>query len=188
MTPLCSEAVTHVINLSIESKTFPATWKPLLIFPTHKKGPKTDGRPVAHINELGKLCEYAVNEQLVELMTQNDLWHDSHHRGLQHHSIETAHLTLRNQLLNSETKDLLSGILMIGQKAAFDIIDHNIVTMKMKAYKCQEEAISWFKSYLSSRHHRSRVQSKDSQDMGTGENDILQGSVLGLTLYLEGEP
>ena len=40
--PLICEAMCHVIHLLFSQKRFPEIWKPLLIFPTYKKGKKTD--------------------------------------------------------------------------------------------------------------------------------------------------
>ena len=38
--PLVEDALLHLVNLSIESKTFASNWKPQLIMPLHKKKEK----------------------------------------------------------------------------------------------------------------------------------------------------
>ena len=53
-------AVTHIVNLSISSRTFPDAWKKVKVIPLHKKddllNPK-NYRPVAMIPILSKVLE-----------------------------------------------------------------------------------------------------------------------------------
>ena len=91
--PLIEDALLHLVNLSIRTSCFSRLWKHQLIFPHHKKKDKLltkNYRPVSHLVEIGQLTEQAVNFQLVEHFTTNNLFHRNHHGGLANHSTTTA--------------------------------------------------------------------------------------------------
>ena len=55
--PILEDAIHHLVNLSIQKKTFAKPWKIQLVMPLHKKGDKHLGSnysPVSHIVEIGK--------------------------------------------------------------------------------------------------------------------------------------
>ncbi len=46
-------------------------------------------------------------------------------------------------------KDHMNGVILSDLRKAFDLIDHQILLLKLSIYKCSDESIKWFKSYLS---------------------------------------
>ena len=74
-------AVTHIINLSISSRTFPEAWKKVKIIPLHKTddllNPK-NYRPVAIIPILSKILEKVISNQMTKYLTENALIHPNH--------------------------------------------------------------------------------------------------------------
>ena len=74
--PLIEDSLIHLVNLSIVTNTFADVWKHLNVHPQHKKGETTDRknqRPISHIQEVGKMVERAVAEQILNYMTENKL-------------------------------------------------------------------------------------------------------------------
>ena len=73
-----SIAVTHIVNLSIQTSTFPTLWKHAKVIPLFKRGsedqfaPKSY-RPVALLPVISKVFEKAVFSQLVDLLEKNNL-------------------------------------------------------------------------------------------------------------------
>ena len=60
---MLTPAITHIINLSIEYKIFPSSWKTAKIIPLHKKQDKTfpqNYRPVALLPVFSKITEKAI--------------------------------------------------------------------------------------------------------------------------------
>ena len=51
-------------------------------------------------------------------------------------------------------KDELTGVLIIDLCKAFDLVDHSLLLHKLDIYRCNEDAVTWFTSYLSERTHR----------------------------------
>ena len=91
--PIIEDSLMHLVNLSIKQSKFAANWKPQLIHPFHKKNDKhrmENYRPVSHLVQVGKMCEYAINLQILEHFTQYNLFHQNHHGSLAHHSTATA--------------------------------------------------------------------------------------------------
>ena len=46
----------------------------------------------------------------------------------------------------------LSAALLLDLSATFDVVDHKILTEKLKLYNFDPEAVAWFQSYLENRH------------------------------------
>ena len=74
--PLIEDALLHLVNLSIRTRTFSSFWKHQLIYPQHKKQSKLlakNYRPVSHLVEIGLLVEKAVSFQVVDHFLDNNL-------------------------------------------------------------------------------------------------------------------
>ena len=67
-------------------------------------------------------------------------------------------------------------------KKAFDLIDHQILLKKMKTYQLSDNAIQFFKSYISQRKQKVFVAGHYSPE-GSVKVGVPQGSVLGLLLF-----
>ena len=185
--PFIEDALLHLINLSFSSKTFSEQWKPQLIFPLHKKGVKHDVknfRPVSHLVEVGKMAEYAVYEQVVTHFTMHKLFHDNHHGGLSGHSTATALIQLVDMWLEASDVTQLSATLLLDQSAAYDLVDHQILLEKLKAYNFDESAVHWFQSYLSNRSQLVQVESKQSELCQLDDHAVPQGSILGGLMFI----
>jgi len=66
---------------------------------------------------------------------------------------------------------------------AFDVVNHKILLTKLKYYKCDDLAISWFKSYLTNRCQKVRLGLAESK-MEKVQSGVPQGSILDPLLFL----
>ena len=78
---------------------------------------------------------------------------------------------------------LLTGLISIDLKNAFDTVDHEIFCQKLDHYGAVSKEISWFKSYLSNRKQYCRISGVDS-NINDINVRVPQGSCLGLLLFL----
>ena len=67
------------------------------------------------------------------------------------HSIESAFILKIDSWLKAINDGKFVGCLMVDFRKAFDLVDHNLLLQKLRLYKCDENSLSWFNSYLSKR-------------------------------------
>ncbi len=81
--------------------------------------------------------------------------------GFRHqHSTETALLSSTNEWLFNMDRGLLSGVLFLDLKKAFDTVDHHILLSKLELYGIKGTSLKWFESYVSGRSQICSVNSK----------------------------
>ena len=80
-------------------------------------------------------------------------------------------------------KGLLNGVILIDLKKAFDTIDHEIILKKLTKYGVDQDALKWFKSYLTNRIQRCSVNNhlSSANPLKCG---VPQGSMIGPLLFL----
>ena len=100
-----------------------------------------------------------------------------------YHSTETALLRMRNDILVSMNKQQVTLLVFLDLSAAFDTVDHDILLRRLEyKFGIKDQAVTWFKSYLSNRSQRIVISSarSDSFDLKFG---VPQGSCLGPMLF-----
>ena len=125
------------------------------------------------------MVEYIVGEQILQHFLNNRLFHPNHHGSLPNHSTATALIQLTDMWIQAAEKRELSGVCMIDQSAAYDLLDHDIFLKKLLLYKFDRSAINWVDSYLSNRIQCVKVESKTSSFIDCETSGVPQGSVLG---------
>ena len=99
------------------------------------------------------------------------------------HSTETACLELIDKLTNKLHNKEIPFCIFIDLSKAFDTLNHSILLRKLKYYGLDNNAISWFKSYLTDRKQYVEIDGVKSQikSLSTG---VPQGSTLGPLLFI----
>ena len=139
-------ALTHVINLSLNSMTFPNVWKLAKVIPLLKKGdPLSPGnyRPVALLSILSKVLEKVVFRQVVEYMEGNSLIHPSHHGSRAKHITCTAVIEMFDTWAESVERGDMAGVMMLDLSAAFDLVDHQLLLQKLELLGFDQSAVVW---------------------------------------------
>ena len=179
-------ALTHIINLSITTKTFPASWKRSKVIPLHKKedllNPK-NYRPVAIIPIFSKVLERVIFNQMVAYITDNSLIHPNHHAYRAGHNTTTALLQMYDVWLDSLEKGEMAGVCFLDMSAAFDIVDHSLLLKKLSMYGFESDMVDWISSYLSDRVQCVSIDGCVSK-LQHVQHGVPQGSILGPLLYI----
>ena len=184
---------THIVNHSLCSGSFPATFKIAEVIPLIKKSTldpellnTCSYRSVSNLKFLSKVTEKAAIKQLQNYLGENKLYPELQSAYRKDHSCETALLRVMNDLLLTvdDRKDAV--LVLLDLSAAFDTIDHDVLTQWLTfKYGVCETALNWFDSYIRGRKQVIRIAEtkSESHDLLTG---VPQGSVAGpqiFTLY-----
>ena len=75
------------------------------------------------------------------------------------------------------------GCVLVDFRKAFDLVDHKILLKKLQCYKCSENCLKWFESYLTNRTQRVSLNNNVSEPEHV-TCGVPQGSILGPLLFL----
>ena len=176
--------ISHVVNSSLSSATFPRSMGCALITPILKK-PSLDRndlanyRPVSNISFISKIIEKVVSNQLKDYLCQNNLIEMYQSAYVANRSTETALLKVRSDILNAVDRREVVFLVMLDLSAAFDTIDHDMLLRHLEGgFGISGKALQWIKSYLESRMYQVQIDGvySDKCNLDTG---VPQGSVLG---------
>ena len=184
--PQLLPVITHIVNLSISTQTFPESWKTAKIIPLHKKKSELSPEnycPVSLLSSVSKIAERAIFEQLVNYFEKNDLIHPSHHGFRSGHNTTTALIEMMDLWVENFEEGKISAVVTLDMSAAFDLVDKDIFLQKLSAYKAGESVVNWVKSYLSGRKQRVYIDGCLSEELSV-ETGVPQGSILGPLFYV----
>ena len=180
--------ITTIINLSLESGTFPLSFKEAHVTPLLKKSNLPvnnlkNYRPVSNLSFISKIIEKVVSNRLQGHINSNKLNNPMQSAYRKSHSTETALLRVHNDISVSLDKGHVTALTLLDLSTAFDTIDHNTLTNRLAEwYGVSGMALAWFKSYLYGRHQRIKID-KSFSDYSLLEHGVPQGSVLGPLLF-----
>ena len=186
--PIVSASLSYIINRSLTTGIFPNDWKVARVTPIYKDDIKTNPnnyRPISVLPIVNKLIERIVFNQLYAFLMRHDLLADAQSGFRPCHSTLTALLDITNDWFSNMDNGLLTGVLFLDLRKAFDTVDHEnlILLKKLNFYGVDSISLKWFQSYLTDRKQRTYVNGSLS-DYGSTVCGFPQGSILGPLLFL----
>ena len=95
-----------------------------------------------------------MHKHLLKYLDRFNLIH-THQSGFRpQHSCQSALTCLVDRLLSSINDSKLNGVVFLGLKKAFDLIDHQILLKRMKTYQLSDNAIQFFNHILAKENRR----------------------------------
>ena len=131
----------------------------------HKKGSIHDinnYRPISILPVVSKILEKHVSSTFYTFLNEHNLLNPKQSGFRTQHSCQAALTLMTEEWLNAMHKGELTGVLMIDLCKAFD---HSLLLRKLKIYRCRENALTWFTSYLSERTQRVAINGKISNPL-----------------------
>ncbi|CAB4032180.1 Hypothetical predicted protein [Paramuricea clavata] len=183
---ILSPSLTRIFNRSLSMGIYPTDWKMAKVLPIFKNGEKCDlsnYRPISIISAVAKVFGRTVYDQFYSYLTSNNLLSNYQSGFRASYSTVTALLESTNNWCVNIDKGLLNGVIFIDLKKAFDTIDHEILIRKLKCYGVDDNALSWFNSYLNNRKQKCYVNGKLSGSRSISHG-VPQGSIIGPLLFL----
>lgn len=185
--PAISPSLTKLLNHCLSSLSFPSVWKIARVTPVFKKnGGKYDKhnyRPISVLPVLSKLLEKHICEHLYSYLKTNGLLHRLQSGFRKSFSTETALLRIVDQMLLDLDKDNVTGLVFVDYKKAFDLIDHDLLLLKLKSLGVGEDLLPIFRDYLSGRTQYVDIDGHYSTKRAVSLG-VPQGSILGPVLFL----
>ena len=106
---------------------------------------------MAIIPILSYILERAMFIQVIEYMTTNNLLHPNHHTYKKNHNTTTALIQMYDTWVEAADRGEMTGVCLLDQSAAFDVVDPDLFLEKLKLYGFQQDTTKRVRSYLSGR-------------------------------------
>ena len=187
----CSDVLLPIINLifnnCIQTCQLPAEWKCAVVTPLYKnKGDKGDinnYRGISVLPPIAKLFEKVLAEQINIYFVQNKLFYNCQHGFRANFSCETALHEVISKINNNTDKKLISLLLFVDFRKAFDLVDIDLLLLKLFHYGFNNDALKLMRDYFSNRQQLIKLRDSLS-DISEIVLGVPQGSVLGPLLFI----
>ena len=186
----CNEFVpllTFFFNHCIDNNKFPDEWKCAIVTPLFKnKGDNDDVnnyRGISVLPPIAKIFEKILAAQITIYLKMNNILFNGQHGFRSGHSCETALHELISDLNLNRDKRLISLLLFIDFRKAFDTVDARKLLRKLLHYGFDNSALDLITNYFISRFQSVRVKGKRTPLMSI-RLGVPQGSVLGPLFFL----
>lgn len=183
---LIAKSLCHIFNLCFEECVYPNLWKIAKVTPLSKNcresftGPNS--RPISILPVLSKLLEGIVFKQIQHYFAENSINSDVQHAYKAGYSTSTALTSLTDDWLKQIDGKSVVGVVLLDFSAAFDVIDHELLLMKLLSYGFKDSATDFMRSYLANRKQCVMFNGTFS-NIETLQCGIPQGSCLGPLLF-----
>ena len=182
-------AITDIINQSLRTGVFPASFKSALVVPTLKK-PNLDPDCLSHYRLISnlpfasKVLERVVCRQLLNHLHVNSLLASRQSAYRPSYGVETALTRVQNDLLQSLDDGNEEILVLLDLSSAFDTLDHGMLLHRLKVtFGVSGIPADWFTSYLHDREQRVIVHGVMSEAIPIRWG-VPQGSVIGPLLFI----
>ena len=143
----------EIVNKSLQTGNFPDDLKVALVRPLLKKTNldlvEKNYRPVSNLQYISKLIEKAVNIQLNDHITTNNLMEPMQSAYRAGHRTETALIKVKADILNAIDNKEVVCLVLLDLLAAVDMDDHQILLERLKImFGLTGAVIDWITSYL----------------------------------------
>lgn len=181
-----SPVLSYIINLSFSTGCFPEKLKQSVVVPIYKKQNSfhiNTIRPISLLCVFSKIIEKLMNIRLLKYLNNFSFFSKNQFGFTKGKSTDDALLNVCNQIYSSINDNKKTTGLFIDFKNAFDLVNHNILLMKLEAVGVRGVALDWFTSFLSNRRQSVRVGGCLSSSLQVRAG-VPQGSVLSATCFL----
>ena len=177
-----------LVNMSLKEGSIDGLLKTADIIPTIKDlgldpNDLKNYRPISNLSFLGKLIERVVLRRLNEHMARHELDVPEQSAYKKFNSTETISVKVMNDLLVGFDSNSATVLIMLDLSSAFDTVSHKkLLYILYHEMKIGGTALRWFKSFLTDRRQRIRLESVLSETIVLMFG-VPQGSVLGPVLF-----
>jgi len=179
--------LTHIYNNSVSNGVFPKSLKVSKIIPIFKSGSKqtlTNYRGIALVNTFSKIFEKLTSDRLISYLADNQFFYQHQYGFLPKRSTSQAILQVVNSVSDAINSSEVCLAVFLDIQKAFNTVDHQIMLGKLENAGIRGTALKWFKSFMTGRTQRVLVGSSLSNNILEICIGVLQGSILGVILFI----
>ena len=179
------DKIQLLFQRSINSGVFPRKWAIGFVNILPKSGNLSNPgnwRPITQTCIPAKLLEKTIQTRLMKILLQEGLIDDNQYGFVPNRSTQLAVMETVCDLYRAMNSNLVTGILFLDVRKAFDSLNHKILISKLKNIGLENNIIEWFNSYLD-RKQILRYKGVSSNELNV-ISGIPQGSILGPTLFI----
>ena len=177
--------IVHLVNVCIETNTFPNLWKNSFLLPIPKVPSPSelkDLRPISILPTLSKVIERILDRQTRIYVERYGILPQEQSGFRSDHSCATALLKVTDDILAAADRGVLTALILLDYSKAFDKINHGLLLAILGYLGFGDNACQLINSYLSGRTQSVRLNSNVSERLGVSAG-VPQGSILGPLLF-----
>ena len=181
-----SKWLSILINLSYRVSIFPDILKVAKVTPIHKKDSKLSHmnyRPISLLSVVSKIYEKTLYVRMYSFLSHHNLLYDKQFGFRSSYSTIHALTDITENIKNLLDSQFYVCGIFVDLEKAFDTVNHNILTDKLKWYGFRGQTNLLLKSYLNNRKQFVSINGFDS-NINTIKCGVPQGSCLGPLLFL----
>ncbi len=182
-----AKPLTHIINLSFMHGSMPDQTKISKTIIIHKGGATNlldQFRGVSLINSFSKIHEKIIYTKLLNFLESNKFFQERQYGFRKKRSTLHAILDLTNRLTQVLASGRVAMAILLDVRKCFDMLDRDILLGKLEHFGIRGRALDLFKSYFRDRKQRVFFNGTFSQTLEDILWGVLQGSILGVILFL----
>ena len=180
------DVLTHVFNLSVCNGVFPCELKLAKCIPLFKSDNCmliNNYRPVSLLPVFSKILEKLMYDRLLSFVNKHKLLYKYQFGFREKHGTDIALIVLIDKIVAALNNDEIVLGVYLDLSKAFDIVNHEILIIKLYKYGIRGIVLEWLKSYLSGRSQYVSYCNHDSSSMSV-KCGVPQRSILGPLLFL----
>ncbi len=180
-----SHQLTYIFNLSFSQGVFPKLLKSAIVVPIFKGGSHVDPsnyRPISILTTFSKLLEKLFYNRLLKFINNNNTLHNNQFGFRSNKSTSMAIANVLSSIIDKSNSNKKVVFVLLDLKKAFDFINHDLLTVKLKHYGIRGLPLSWITSYLSHRSQKTKVNGSFSNPHFITAG-VPQGSIISPLLF-----
>jgi hypothetical protein len=184
--PVISTALTHLINLSLQTGIVPDELKIAKVIPIYKSNDPSqlnNYRPISVLPLFSKLFERIAYTRLEKHLILHEILSPYQFGFRKNHSTSMAVSSFVEHLYDILENQKFAIATFLDLSKAFDLVDHTLLLHKLSHYGIRGITLDWFKSYLTNRKQFVKFKLSKSS-MQAIQCGVPQGSILGPLLFL----